>query len=169
MLYNYNEAIIMKVGEKIFYPMHGAGIVKNIEKKIINNEEEKFYIIEIPYEQNLRIYINEKNILTSSYRKLLDIDALDDVYNYLNGEEFPMAKKWSKRYKENMERLKSLNLYDIAYVLKGLSQRSKKQKLSIKEIFMLSLARRILVSEFIMASGFSKNKIDKIIDFTMKN
>ena len=80
-----------------------------------------------------------------------------------------MAKKWSKRYKENMERLKSLNLYDIAYVLKGLSQRSKKQKLSIKEIFMLSLARRILVSEFIMASGFSKNKIDKIIDFTMKN
>lgn len=159
----------MKIGEKIFYPMHGAGIVKNIEDKNIDQEIERFYVIEIPYEQNLHILINERNLNELEYRSLVDVKTLERVYDFLSEDRFPMPKKWSERYKENLKKLKSLDLYDIAYVLKGLHLRAKKQKLSIKEIFMLNIARRILVSEFTLASGFSKNKIDKIIDFSMKN
>lgn len=159
----------MKVGEKIFYPMHGAGFVKNIEEKSINDEIEKFYVIEIPYEQNLHILIKEENINITSYRSLVDEKTLDEVYDYLNERNFPMPKKWSERYNENIKKLKSLDIYDIAYVLKGLSIRAEKSKLSIKELFMLNLARRILISEFVMVSGFSKNKINKIIDFSMEH
>lgn len=159
----------MKIGQKIFYPLHGAGVVKNIKKKSINESFENIYVIEIPLEQNLKISINEKNLNEISYRNLLDIENLEEVYDYLQKEDFPMSKIWSKRYDENMKRLKSVNLYDIAYVLKGLYLMSENKKLSIKELFMLNLARRLLVSEFIMVSGFSKTKIDKIIDFSMKN
>ena len=34
---------------------------------------------------------------------------------------------------------------------------------------MLNLAKRILVSEFVMVSGFSKNKINKIIEYSMEH
>lgn len=159
----------MEIGEKIFYPMHGAGIVKNIEDKNIDQGIERFYVIEIPYEQHLHILINERNLDELEYRNLVDVKTLEAVYDFLSEEKFPMPKKWNERYKENLKKLKSLDLYDIAYVLKGLHLRAKKQKLSIKEIFMLNIARRILVSEFTLASGFPKNKIDKIIDFLIKN
>ena len=78
-----------------------------------------------------------------------------------------MPKNFYKRYNENMKRLKSLNIFDIAYVLKGLTVKNDRQKLCIRELFMLNLAKRILVSEFVMVSGFSKNKINKIIEFSM--
>lgn len=158
----------MKIGQKIFYSLHGAGVVKNIKKKSINEKLQNIYVIEIPLEQNLKILINEENLKDISYRNLLELENLEEVYDYLQKEDFPMSKIWSKRYDENMKRLKSINLYDIAYVLKGLYIRSYEKKLSIKELFMLNLARRLLISEFIMVSGFSKTKIDKIIDFSMK-
>ena len=99
----------------------------------------------------------------------LNLDTLDEVYNYLNNEEFPMPNNWVQRYKENTKRLKSSDIFNIAYVLKGLAIRNEKGKLSLKELFMLNLAKRILVSEFVMVSGFSKNKINKIIEYSMEH
>ena len=80
-----------------------------------------------------------------------------------------MPKNWVQRYKENTKRMKSLDIFDIAYVLKGLAIRNEKGKLSLKELFMLNLAKKILVSEFVMVSGFSKNKINKIIEYSMEH
>ncbi|MCI5997093.1 MAG: CarD family transcriptional regulator [Peptoniphilaceae bacterium] len=158
----------MNIGDKIFYSMHGAGYIKDISKKEIDNECEKVYVIEIPCEQNLHIMVSEKNINRNSIRNLVDKETLENVYDYLNSNDFPMPKKWNERYKENISRLKSLNIYDVAYVLKGLAVRNGKKNLSIKELFMFNLAKKILVSEFVMVSGFSESKINKIIDFSMQ-
>ena len=125
----------MDVGEKIFYPMHGAGLIKSIEDKDLGDYCERFYVIELPFEQNLHIFIKEDDIDKFEFRKLVNEDTLDEVYNYLNNEEFPMPNNWVQRYKENTKRL----------------------------------AKRILVSEFVMVSGFSKNKINKIIEYSMEH
>ena len=159
----------MDVGEKIFYPMHGAGLIKSIEDKDLGDYCERFYVIELPFEQNLHIFIKEDDIDKFEFRKLVNEDTLDEVYNYLNNEEFPMPNNWVQRYKENTKRLKSSDIFNIAYVLKGLAIRNEKGKLSLKELFMLNLAKRILVSEFVMVSGFSKNKINKIIECSMEH
>ena len=50
----------MDVGEKIFYPMHGAGLIKSLEIKNFGDNCERFYVIELPFEQNLHIFIKEK-------------------------------------------------------------------------------------------------------------
>ena len=39
----------------------------------------------------------------------------------------------------------------------------------VKELFMLNLAKRILISEFVMVSGFPKNKINKIIEYSTEH
>ena len=134
----------MDVGDKIFYPMHGAGLVKSIEIKSFGDNCERFYVIELPFEQNLHIFIKEKDIDKFEFRELVNEDTLDRVYNYIN-------------------------IFEIAYVFKGLSVRNEKGKLSLKELFMLNLAKRILISEFVMVSGFPKNKINKIIDYSIEH
>ena len=63
----------MDVGEKIFYPMHGAGLIKSIEDKDLGDYCERFYVIELPFEQNLHIYmtvfpIGSPNLMTRNLR-----------------------------------------------------------------------------------------------------
>ena len=159
----------MDVGDKIFYPMHGAGFIKSIENKDFDDVRERFYVIELPFEQNLHIFIKEGDIRNFQFRELVNIDTLDKVFDYLSYEKCPMPNNWVQRYKENTQRLKSTDIFEIAYVFKGLAVRNEKGKLSLKELFMLNLAKRILISEFVMVSGFPKNKINKIIEYSTEH
>lgn len=159
----------MDVGEKIFYPMHGAGFIKSIENKDLDDVQERFYVIEFPFEQNLHIFIKEEDIKNFQFRGLVNLDTLDKVFDYLSYEKCPMPNNWVQRYKENTQRLKSSDIFEIAYVFKGLAARNEKGKLSLKELFMLNLAKRILISEFVMVSGFPKNKINKIIEYSTEH
>ena len=159
----------MDVGDKIFYPMHGAGLIKSLEIKNFGDNCERFYVIELPFEQNLQIFIKEKDISKFEFRELVNEDTLDKVYNYINNEKCPMPNNWVQRYEENIQKLKSSDIFEIAYVFKGLAVRNEKGKLSLKELFMLNLAKRILISEFVMVSGFPKNKINKIIDYSIEH
>ena len=36
------------IGDKIVYPMHGAGVIEAIEERIIMGEKKKYYILSIP-------------------------------------------------------------------------------------------------------------------------
>ena len=159
---------MFSVGDKIYYPMHGAGVIRKVDEKTIDNLIDRIYLIEIPYKQNLQISIRECDIDRMGYRMLVDEKTLDEVYIYLNNDYFPMPDKWMDRYNQNIRRLKSLDIYDIAYVVKGLAIRSYVRSLSIKELYMLNLAKKILVSEFVLVTGISKKRIDKIIEYSME-
>ena len=103
----------MDVGDKIFYPMHGAGLVKSIEIKSFGDNCERFYVIELPFEQNLHIFIKEKDIDKFEFRELVNEDTLDRVYNYINNEKCPMPNNWVQRYKENTQKLKSSDIFPV--------------------------------------------------------
>ena len=36
------------IGDRIVYPMHGAGIIEEIEEKLILGEIRKYYILKVP-------------------------------------------------------------------------------------------------------------------------
>ena len=42
------EGIMFSIGDKIVYPMHGAGIIEKIEEKKILGEIRKYYILNVP-------------------------------------------------------------------------------------------------------------------------
>lgn len=56
--------------------------------------------------------VSEKNINKNLLGILWINKLLENVYDYLNSDNFLMPKKWNERYKENISRLKSLNIYD---------------------------------------------------------
>ena len=61
------------------------------------------------------------------------------------------SANWNKRYRENMVRLKSGDLYEVARVVKGLLFRERRRGLSNGERKMLHTARQILLSELVLA------------------
>ena len=74
---------------------------------------------------------------------------------------------WNHRYRENMERLKSGDLYEVARVIKGLMQRESAHRLSTGERKMLHSAKQILISEIVLTEGCAYQEVEDRINHAM--
>ena len=75
-----------------------------------------------------------------------------------------MPTNWSRRYKNHVEKLKSGDIYQVAEVVRNLSNRDKDKGLSAGEKRMLNRARQILVSELTFAIGVSEAEAEQKLD-----
>ena len=71
---------------------------------------------------------------------------------------------WNQRYRENMLKLKSGDLYEVARVIKGLTIRDQKRGLSTGERKMLHTAKQILISELVLAQSLPYKTVEENID-----
>ena len=70
----------------------------------------------------------------------------------------------ARRYRENMERLKSGDLFQVARVVKGLMLRDVDRGLSTGERKMLHSAKQILISEIVMCQSSSYEAVEERIN-----
>ena len=75
-----------------------------------------------------------------------------------------MTQNWNRRYRENMTRIKSGNLLEVARVVKGLSRRDRDRGLSTGERKMLHTAKQILISELMLAQSQPYDKVEERVD-----
>ena len=75
-----------------------------------------------------------------------------------------MSNNWNKRYRDNMEKMKSGDIYEVADVVRNLAFKQKEKGLSTGEKKMLNNAKQILVSELVLAEHASQDDVEKLID-----
>ena len=127
------------VGDKIVHPMHGAGVIESIVDEKIGRDLVRFYVFRMPV-SGLTLKIPTANSETIE-RVLAELPKLS----------VDMTTKWNHRYRENMERIKSGDLLEVAGVIKALMHRDGERGLSTGERKMLHNARQILLSEVVLA------------------
>ena len=140
---------MFEVGDKVVYPMHGAGIIEKIEtKKILENERE-YYIMKIPFgDMNVMIPVdNSENI---GMRGVVSTETIDEVMLLLGSGVSDMPENWNKRYRENVVKLKSGDIFSVAEVVRNLMVSERIKGLSTGERKMLLNARQILISEMVL-------------------
>ena len=150
------------VGDKVVYPMHGAGVIDAIEEKEILGEKQSYYILKMPGEVKVMV-----PILTAEehgIRNVIDKAEAEKVINVLEQNETEMEKNWNKRYRENMDKMKSGNIYEIADVVRNLSFKQKEKGLSTGEKKMLHNAKQILVSELVLAEHATQDEVEDLVD-----
>lgn len=86
------------------------------------------------------------------------------VLDVLREEESRMPSNWSRRYKTNIEKIRSGDVYQVAEVVRNLAIRENEKGLSAGEKRMLAKARQILVSELVFAVGVVEEKAEGMID-----
>ena len=153
---------MFNVGDKIVYPMHGAGTIDAIEEKDILGEKQNYYIIKMPGEVKVMVPISKASDI--GVRSVIDKAEAGKVLEVLEANETEMSNNWNKRYKENMEKMKSGNVYEIADVVRNLSYKQKEKGLSTGEKKMLINAKQILVSELVFAENSTQNEVEELID-----
>ena len=155
-------AYMFNVGDKIVYPMHGAGTIDSIEEKNILGEKQSYYILKMPGE--VKVMIPTAKAEEVGVRNIINKDSADKVFGILSQDETEMEKNWNKRYRDNMEKMKSGDIYEIADVVRNLSFKQKEKGLSTGEKKMLNNAKQILVSELVLAEHASQEEIEEEVE-----
>ena len=153
---------MFNVGDKIVYPMHGAGTIDSIEEKDILGEKQSYYILRMP--GGVKVMIPTAKAEEVGVRNIIDKSSADKVISVLEQNETDMDKNWNKRYRDNMDKMKSGDIYEIADVVRNLSFKQKEKGLSTGEKKMLNNAKQILVSELVLAEHASQEEVEEIVE-----
>ncbi len=154
---------MFKIGDKIVYPNHGAGVIDSIEKKEFLGEEKEYFILKMPI-GSMDISIPISNIDKMNVRDVIDKESGDEVLRILDDDPTPMPDNWNVRYRENQEVIKTGDIIKIAEMVRNLAILDKEKGLSTTEKKLLNRARRIMASELVMAGSLEKEKAEEMID-----
>ena len=91
---------MFNVGDKIVYPMHGAGTIDAIEEKDILGQKQSYYILKMPGE--VKVMVPTAKAEEVGVRNIIDKESAEKVIGILEQDETAMDKNWNKRYRDNM-------------------------------------------------------------------
>lgn len=154
---------MFQIGDKVVHPMHGAGIVESIVQKKINGVTREYYILKLPV-RSMLVMIPTENCKEIGVRPVVPREMADRVLESMATIEVDMTQNWNRRYRENMDRLKSGDLSEVARVVKGLMLRDGDRGLSTGERKMLLSAKQILISEIALSQSSSYESVEQQID-----
>lgn len=153
---------MFNIGDEIVYPMHGAGIIVDIEEKKILGELHKYYILQISI-SDMKVMLPVNNLDAIGIRKIVSPDAANEAINHFLTCCEDENNNWNQRYRENIEKMKSGSIIDVATVAKTLLLRDNKKSLSNAERKMLSNAKNILISELVLAKRMSVDEVKELL------
>lgn len=162
----FGGGTVFKVGDKIVHPMHGAGIVDGIESQKINGVLRDYYMMKLPV-GGMVVMIPTENCVEIGVRAIVEADVAEQVIAELPDVEVDMTQNWNHRYRENMLRLKSGDLREVAWVVKGLMIRDGDRGLSTGERKMLHSAKQILLSELVLAQSITYEEAEERINIAL--
>ncbi len=154
---------MFSVGDKVVYPHHGAGVVEKVEHRKINGETKKYFVLTL-CRGGLRISVPEESTESVGLRSIIMKDEVKEVFQVLRQRQSQMPTNWNRRYKNNREKIKSGDIYQLAEVVRNLSIREREKGLSAGEKRMLSQARNILLSEIVFVLNIDDGKAASMLD-----
>lgn len=154
---------MFNLGDKVVYPMHGAGVIETVENKEILGEVKSYYVLKMPIGE-MKLMIPVDNVNNMGLRNIIDKNSVSKVYAILKQSAELNDSNWNKRYRDNMIKMKTGDIYEVAHVVRDLTFRDKEKGLSTGEKKMLVNARQMLVSEIALSTNNDSNGIQEYLD-----
>ena len=154
---------MLHVGDRVVYPMHGAGIISGIEECEVMGESKLYYILKMPL-GNMKVMIPTDNVDNIGLRDVISMDGVEEVKEVLHDVPEKVMGSWNKRFHANLDRLKSGDICDVAAVTRNLILQDRLRKISSGERRLLDLAKQILISELVYACDKTPETVEKWMD-----
>ncbi len=149
---------MFQVGDKVVYPMHGAGIIESIEEREVLGEIRQYYVMHLPV-GNMKVFVPLNSVGHLGLRDVIAQSEIQAVLAVLKSENIPTTLAWNRRYRANLEKIKSGDILEVADVVRSLSCREKEKGLSTGEKKMYENACQILVSELVLAEASEEDDV----------
>ena len=154
---------MFKVGDRVVYPMHGAGIIEAVEEHEVLGQTQEYYIMRLPF-GDMKVMIPTSSVEQVGLRAVEPSERVDAVIASLHQPAPPTSGNWNHRYRANLDKIKSGGISEVAEVVQTLTQREREKGLSTGERRMLEVARQILVSEIVLSKGMELEQAASLLD-----
>ena len=154
---------MFEIGDKVVYPMHGAGVIEGIEFREILGEKQQYYILSFPM-GGMKVMIPTRSVEDVGMREIISDTDVGKVVQVLGSHSAILPDNWNKRYRVNLEKIRSGDIYEVADVVRDLMVRERDKGLSTAERKMLNNARQILISEIALSTSANEEDIASMID-----
>ena len=159
---------MFQIGDKVVHPMHGAGVIDSIVRRKVAGQVQEYYQLKLSV-GNMVVMVPTDNTGGIGMRPVVSGAKAEELMSEMEGIEVDMTQNWNRRYRENLERIKSGNLLEVARVIKGLRQREDQRGLSNGERKMLHTAKQILISELVLAQSLPYETVESSVDTVLSN
>lgn len=155
---------MFKIGELVVYPMHGAGIVQAFEVKNIDGAPRNYCVLHMPLGE-MKVMLCEESMKHINMRHIMSPDEICQILEQVTRVKHTRtSENWSQRYKDNMERIRTGLLKESASIFYELYCYERKKGLSGAEKKIMTTAKKIVLSEIMMAYNIEKNSAEEILE-----
>lgn len=156
---------MFKVGEIVFCPKRGIGVVEGVETRTMLDESNEYMIVRMKSPE-LTMMIPVDRIETSGFRALNDAEEIKKLEMILKDKEVQVDHSMDikKRIKQNQEKLSSGSFLECGEVVRDLTCMEKVKALNNSERTILMQAKRFLVDEFASIQKLSSEDAEETID-----
>ena len=155
------------VGAKVVHPMHGAATVEEIKEMEIVGQKRKYYALRFAL-GNMVTNVPVENSDGIGIRDIIDNATAQKALEYFRDADITDDANWNKRQRDNMDKIKSGDIFRVIEVLKDLMYRDKTKGLSTSERKVLGNAKQIVVSELVLSKIAEQGDIENIMDDTIE-
>ena len=161
-----------EIGAPIVHPIHGAGILREIQKREIRGKVMKYYIIDFPYSDLGQVMVPIDMAEKVGLRVINKDSSIDGIFEVLS-ETFTDAddeeiKSFHQRYREYLEKIQSGDLQQVAQVYRLLFRRSLVKPLGTKDKALFETARQLLTSEIVYSKKLGEDEARAMLDSSME-
>jgi CarD family transcriptional regulator len=158
---------LFEVGQKVVYPNHGVSVVESIANDSIDGIQQTYYHLRV-LANDSKVMVPEENLDLVGLRPLVRLKEIRELFQLLEDGNIDTYKDWKGRYKQNLDKMKTGQLTEVAEVLKNLRLVSQKKSLSFREKKMYERAKYFIVSEVAHVKDVEEPEAEVIVECALE-
>jgi CarD family transcriptional regulator len=154
---------VFRKGDTVVYPRHGAAVIEDLVEREVFGERRSYFKLRLPH-GSLTLMVPVDSTALVGLRRVVSLDEVDKVFDLLREDEGWMLGTWGQRYRINLAKVVSGDIYQLAEVVRDLSLKQRGKVLPSAEKRMLAKSREILLSELTFAVGSTEEYAEAMMD-----
>jgi CarD family transcriptional regulator, regulator of rRNA transcription len=157
-----------KVGDTVFYPSAGVGVIEAVEEIYLAGAIQSCYVIRVP-ETHMVVKLPVDRAEKSGVRPLLNAKKLKELFRVLGARSRKRVTggNWTERCKEIERKINSGSFIELGEVVRDLMRWKKRSGLSFEESLLLETASGYPAREIAAVQGINmddaRNRISNSI------
>jgi CarD family transcriptional regulator len=157
-----------KPGQKVVYPNYGVTVVEKIESTSWDGAKQSCYHLRL-LSNNAQIMVPLANRDLVGLRPLCGVRDIRILFDILEDGNIDTYKDWKGRYKQNLDKMRTGRLMEVAEVLKNLRLVSDRKSLSFREKKMFERAKHFIVSEVAHVRNINEVEACKLVEVALES
>jgi len=149
------------------YPNHGVSIVEEISSARFDDIDQELYHLRL-VSNNSKVMVPKDNLDLVGLRPLGNTEHIKALFDILENGNIDTYKDWKGRYKQNLDKMKTGQLPEVAEVLKNLCLVSQKKSLSFREKKMFERAKYFIVSEIAHVKEVEEEEAERQVERSLQ-